>query len=135
MSHVCQHSVIIIIIIIIFVYSLYLSILLYGDILLQVLYCFLHVSVHGKLPDLAFLCSASALRWRVRTDMYAFVFPISLLLYNTEAIGFSHTIVWSVPPDTEKISQQQLTLVIRLLHVEFCHLQRLIPTCFIISDC
>ena len=46
-------------------------------------------------------------------------FPISLLVYHTEANGFSHSTVWSAPPDTEKISQQQLTLVIRLLRVEF----------------
>ena len=42
-----------------------------------------------------------------------------LLLYRTEATGFSLTIMWSVPPNTENISHQQLTLV---LCVEFHHL-------------
>ena len=52
------------------------------------------------------------LRWRVRMNIinkYFFVFSISLLLYRTEAIGFSHTIVWPAPPGIEKISHQQLT--------------------------
>ena len=42
----------------------------------------------------------------------AFVFSISLLLYHTEATGFSRTIVWSAPPDIEKNIHQQVTLVL-----------------------
>ena len=35
------------------------------------------------------------------------LFLLSLLLYRTEAKGISHTIMWSVSPDIEKISHQQ----------------------------
>ena len=45
---------------------------------------------------------------------YVFVFFISLLLYRVEATGFSHTIVWSAPPNTENISHQQLTSVLQI---------------------
>ena len=45
-----------------------------------------------------------------------------LLLYRTEETGFSLTIMWSVPPNTEKLSYRKLTLVFRPLRVEFHHL-------------
>ena len=60
----------------------------------------------------AIATTLKGLKWWVCMNIinnYFFVFSISLLLYHTEATGFRHTIVWSAPPDIEKISHQQLT--------------------------
>ena len=74
-------------------------------------------------------CGNNRLSWWMCMNImnnYIVVFFIFLLLYRIEATGVSHIIVLSVPPYTENISHQQLTLVLRPLRVEFSHLLRCI---------
>ena len=89
--------------------------------------------MHTNLFCLSF---SVKLRWQVHMDIinsyYISIFTIFLLLYCTKVTGFSLTIMWSVPPNAEKINHQKLPLVRRLLHVEFHRLWCLISMCLII---
>ena len=96
----------------------------------------------GVLPNDYPLCQPAlrtyGLRWWLVCinimNNYIFVFFISLLLYCTEETCFSHTIVWSAPPNAENISHQQLhvTWVLRPIRVEFSCLWCLIHIWFIL---
>ena len=87
---------------------------------LLLLYCLFYESIqcaaHNEDNN-----SVYSLRWWVSMNIINkdfFALSISLFLYCTEATGFSHTILWSAPPNIKKISHQQLTFGLKLLCVE-----------------
>ena len=64
-------------------------------------------------------------------DNYVFVLLISLHPYCTEATGFSHIIVWSAPPDTEK---NQPTSAYFSNHTASCRISLFVtPDCYVLS--